>query len=99
MGVEVELRFFAMFRDEVGAKRLVREFEPGTTVGEALLAVESEFPSLAGRFVADDGGIGDALTVMRNGTNVTHFDGAGTTLTDGDRLSVTPPVTGGAAGE
>lgn len=98
MGVEVELRFFAMFREAVGAKRLVREFEPGTTVGEALLAIEAEFPALAGRFVAD-GRLGGAITVLRNGTNVTHFDGAATVLADGDELSVTPPVTGGATGE
>ena len=92
--MNVELRFFAMFRDAVGEKTLRREYDEGATVGDVLRAVEAEFPALAGRFVAD-GELSPTITVMRNGTNVTHFEGIETALADGDALSITPPVTGG----
>jgi molybdopterin synthase sulfur carrier subunit len=92
--MRVELRFFATVREAVGARTVEREFAASTTVGDVLGTLEAEFPDLEGRLLEADA-IADSVTVLRNGTNVTHEAGAGTELADEDRLSITPPVTGG----
>lgn len=93
--IELDLRFFANFRSAVGQKEINRTFESGTTVGEVLAAIESEFPELAGDVLDEDGGIKPQLSVLKNGREVIHMEGTETTLEDGDRLSVFPPVAGG----
>jgi molybdopterin synthase sulfur carrier subunit len=81
--MRVELRFFATVREAVGARTVEREFAASTTVGDVLGTLEAEFPDLEGRLLE-----ADAIAV-------THEAGAGTELADEDRLSITPPVTGG----
>lgn len=95
--MEVELRLFATVRAAVGERTLTREYETGTTVRAVLADLEAEYPELAGRLLAEGGesAVADSVTVMRNGTHVTHFAGGETVLEAGDRLSVTPPVSGG----
>lgn len=92
--MELELRFFANFRAEVGQKTIHREYEDGSTVGDILQALESEFPGLEGELV-ENGAIRDQLSVLRNGRDVYHMDGLDTPMADEDRLSVFPPVAGG----
>ncbi len=94
-GIELELRFFANFRAAVGQKSIYRSFEPGTTVGEVLAALESEFPELAGDILDENDDIKPQLSVLKNGREVIHIDGTATALEDGDKLSVFPPVAGG----
>jgi sulfur-carrier protein len=93
--MEIELRYFATVREAVGERTETREFSPGTTVGDVLAALEAEYPALDGRLLADDGTVARSVTVLRNGTNVAHFEGGETELAPGDALSITPPVTGG----
>ena len=93
--IELELRFFANFRAAVGQKELTRRYESDTVVGDVLAALESEFPELAGDVLDEDGNIKEQLSVLKNGREVVHIDGTATTLDDGDRLSVFPPVAGG----
>jgi len=93
--ISLELRFFATYRAAVGQKILDREFEAGVTVGEVLEAIESEFPELAGDILDEDGDIQPQLSVLKNGREVVHMEGTATTLEDGDRLSIFPPVAGG----
>ena len=93
--IRIELRFFGTVRAAVGERTTTREFESGTTVREVLATIEGTSPELEGRLLEEDGSIARTVTVIRNGTNVTHDDGAETELTDGDALSITPPVTGG----
>lgn len=93
--IELEIRFFANFRAAVGRKELRRTFEPGTTVGEVLAAIESEYPELAGDVLDGEGSIKPQLSVLKNGREVIHLEGTETVLEDGDRLSVFPPVAGG----
>jgi molybdopterin synthase sulfur carrier subunit len=93
--MELELRFFANFRTEVGQKVIYREYDDGSTVGEILLALEAEFPGMEGDLV-EDGNIRDQLSILKNGRDVVHMEGPDTFLEDGDRLSVFPPVAGGS---
>ncbi|MFC7156772.1 ubiquitin-like small modifier protein 1 [Halomarina halobia] len=93
--MELELRFFANFREAVGSKTIRREYEEGATVGEVLGALESEFDGLEGLLLDDEGDIRPQLSVLKNGREVLHMDGPETTLEDGDSMSVFPPVAGG----
>ena len=92
---ELELRFFATFREAVGQKTIEREFDADADVGDVLAAIEAEFPELVGEILDGDGDVQPQLTVLRNGREVVHIDGTETTLEDGDRVSVFPPVAGG----
>jgi molybdopterin synthase sulfur carrier subunit len=92
---ELELRFFATFREAVGRKEIDRRFDVDATVGDVLAGIEAEFPELVGELLDGDGDIQPQLSVLKNGREVVHLDGTATELDDGDRLSVFPPVAGG----
>ena len=93
--MELELRFFATFREAVGQKTLTREYDSDEmTVRDVLQELEAEYDDLAGA-ILEDGEIQDMLTVLKNGRGVAHGDGADTVLEDGDTLAVFPPVAGG----
>ncbi|WP_251341553.1 ubiquitin-like small modifier protein 1 [Haloplanus halophilus] len=94
--MDLELRFFATFREAVGQKTLEREFEDGATVGEVLLTLESAYDGLEGKLIDDEGDLQPNLNILKNGREVLHMEGTETTLEDGDTLSVFPPVAGGA---
>ena len=92
--MELDLRFFATFRDAVGQKELTRAFDETTTVGDVLAVLETEYNDLEGQLLDEDG-IRPHLSILKNGRDVTHMAGHETTLEDGDVLSVFPPVAGG----
>ncbi|WP_458205878.1 ubiquitin-like small modifier protein 1 [Haladaptatus sp. NG-SE-30] len=89
--MELTLRFFANFREAVGQKTLEREYPDDTTVGEVLESLTEEY----GLDLFEDGEMRPQLSIMRNGKDVVHIDGRETSLSDGDRLSIFPPVAGG----
>jgi molybdopterin synthase sulfur carrier subunit len=89
--MELTLRFFANFREAVGQKTLERDYEDDTTVGEVLESLTDEYEL----DFFEDGDLRPQLSIMRNGKDVVHIDGRETSLSDGDRLSIFPPVAGG----
>jgi MoaD family protein len=93
--MDIELRFFATYREAVGSKTITREFEPGADVGDVLRALEAEFDGLEGQLLDDEGEIRPQLSVLKNGREVVHMDGVATALEDGESVSVFPPVAGG----
>jgi molybdopterin synthase sulfur carrier subunit len=94
--MDLQLRFFATFREAVGQKTLDHEFEDGATVGEILRALESEYDGLEGQLLDDQGDLQPNLNILKNGREVLHMEGTETTMADGDTLSIFPPVAGGA---
>ncbi|MFB6068791.1 MAG: ubiquitin-like small modifier protein 1 [Halobacterium sp.] len=92
--MQVELKFFATFREAVGGKLLEREFEAETTVGEILAALEAEFDGLEGQLLVD-GDLKPQINVLKNGREVLHMEGTETSVDDGDTLAIFPPVAGG----
>jgi MoaD family protein len=94
-GMQLELRFFATFRATVGQKVIEREFPDDTTVGDVLWSLESEYPDMDDRLLDESGVIREQLSILKNGQEVVHMQGAETPMEDGDRLSVFPPVAGG----
>lgn len=93
--MELELKFFASFREAVGQKTIRREFEDGATVGEVLAALEEEYPELD--FFDAEGQIRGFVRVLRDGRDIEHMEGRETTMEDGETLSCFPPVAGGLA--
>ncbi len=94
--MEIEMRFFATFREAVGEKIQTRRFEDEETVGDVLATLESEYEGLEGQLLEDGGdAIRQQLSVLKNGRDVVHMAGPETPLESGDRLSVFPPVAGG----
>lgn len=92
--MNLTLRFFATFREAVGRKTVEREFDDAVTVGDVLVALEAEYDGLEGNLL-EDGDLAPMINVLLNGREVLHMDGVGTELSDGDTLSVFPPVAGG----
>jgi molybdopterin synthase sulfur carrier subunit len=92
--MQVELKFFATFREAVGSKTVTREVTEGTTVGELLRSLEGEYEGLGGQLLAD-GDLRPQINVLKNGREVLHMDGVGTSLEDGDTVAIFPPVAGG----
>jgi molybdopterin synthase sulfur carrier subunit len=90
--MQIELRFFANFREAVGQKTLRREFEDGQRAGDVLRTLSEEFTEMD---LFEEGELREYLTILRNGTDITHLEGLETALEDGDELSVFPPVAGG----
>lgn len=94
--MDLELRFFATFREAVGRKTIERSYgDDRVTVGDVLAALEDEFDGLDCLLLDADGDIRPQLSVLRNGREVLHQEGVDTELRDGDRLSLFPPVAGG----
>ena len=92
--MDLELRFFATFREAIGGKTLTYEVANDATVGAVLRNLEADYPDLDGRLIVD-GDLAPQINVLKNGREVLHMDGLDTTLADGDTLSVFPPVAGG----
>ncbi|RLM90810.1 MoaD/ThiS family protein [Halobellus sp. Atlit-38R] len=91
-----QLRFFANFREAVGTKTITREYD-AETVGDVLVALESEFEGLAGQII-EDGQVRPQVNVLLNGRDVEHEAGTDTPIEPDDTLSIFPPVAGGAFG-
>lgn len=91
--MEVELRFFATFRQDAGQKVVRMDVDGATTAGDVLRAVKEEYPAM--ELFQDDGTLREYVRVMKNGEQIVHQDGLETDVADGDTLSVFPPVAGG----
>ena len=93
-GVTVELRFFANFRQAVGSKIVERSYpENSVTIGDILTDLEEEYADL--EFFDAAGEIREYLSILKDGTDIVHLDGAETPVQTGDRISLFPPVAGG----
>lgn len=92
--MDVELRFFATFREAAGSKTVEREVAEDATVGDVLAGLETDYEGMAGNLLAD-GDLRPQINVLLNGREVLHMDGVDTELSEGDTLSVFPPVAGG----
>jgi molybdopterin synthase sulfur carrier subunit len=93
--MHVEFVTYATIRDSIGEKRLEREFDSGTTVGEALSALADDYESLGPLLFDGDGDLRPHVNVLVDEENVRNGAGAATTLTDGAEVSLAPGVAGG----
>ncbi len=83
--MQIQVLYFAVFRERIGTSQETLELAPGTTVGGAVAALAERHASVAalrGRF-----------RVARN----QELADDGELLVDGDELALIPPVAGGSA--
>jgi molybdopterin synthase sulfur carrier subunit len=92
--MQITLKFFATFREIVGSKTVDREFAEGTTIGEVLSTLESEYDDLVGELLVD-GDLKPQINVLKNGREVLHMEGIDTVVEADDTVSIFPPVAGG----
>lgn len=90
----LELQLFATFRQAVGAKTIERTCDsPSIRIGDLLAELEADYPDLD--LLDADGGVQPYVSILIDGTDIVHLDGVDTTVTEGDRISLFPPVAGG----
>jgi molybdopterin converting factor small subunit len=68
----------------------------GATVGEALRALEQEFPGLSGQVINGDGTLHKFVNVYLNDDDVRYLSALDTPVTSADEISILPAVAGGA---
>jgi molybdopterin synthase sulfur carrier subunit len=93
--MELELRFFATFREAAGSKTVHFDVDDDATVGDVLVALEDEYEGLRGNLI-EDGALAPQINVLKNGREVLHMQGLDTPLSSDDTLSIFPPVAGGS---
>ena len=82
--MKITLRYFALWREQLGREEETREVAPGTTVGALIGEVVAEQPR---------------LVAMRHSTMfmvTKEYAALGQSLADGDEVAVIPPVSGGS---
>jgi molybdopterin synthase sulfur carrier subunit len=67
----------------------------GSTVGEALKALDVAHPGFAERIFDDQGDLRRFVNVFLADEDVRFLDGLATSVTDGQTLSIVPAVAGG----
>lgn len=70
------------------------EVEAGT-VGEALAALDAQFPGIQSRICEPDGRIRRFVNVFVNGSDVRTLGGANAAIKDGDEIGIIPAMAGG----
>lgn len=95
--MQLELRFFATFREAVGQKTLEYEMAGDATIFDLLDELESKYDGLAGNLLTD-GELAPQINVLKNGREVLHMSGTETELDEGDTVAIFPPVAGGSDG-
>jgi molybdopterin synthase sulfur carrier subunit len=66
-----------------------------STVGEAIAALNAQFPGIQDRICEPDGRIRRFVNVFVNGSDVRSLSGARTGVKDGDEIGIIPAMAGG----
>ncbi len=66
-----------------------------STVGEAIAALNAQFPGIQDRICEPDGRIRRFVNVFVNGSDVRSLSGASTGVKDGDEIGIIPAMAGG----
>jgi molybdopterin converting factor small subunit len=88
----IEVRIPTILRPYTGGEKAVEG--AGDTIGELLADLDSRHPGLQDRIV-DGEGLRRFVNVYLNDEDVRFLDGIGTSVSDGDVLTVLPAVAGG----
>jgi molybdopterin synthase catalytic subunit len=83
--MQIQVLYFAVFRERLGTSSETLELEPPATIGDALAVLETRHPAIA---------------ALRGHYRVAHnqdFAGPSEALVEGDEIALIPPVAGGTA--
>ncbi len=92
--MKVRIRFFARFRELLGADA-TRNPAPGTTLAGLVRDVARGNGEGYSAIFDEQGSFRDHVILMRNGKRVETSDAGETLVADGDEIAVFPPVSGG----
>jgi adenylyltransferase/sulfurtransferase len=67
----------------------------GSTVGEALTALTTQFPDLRKNLYNDAGALRSFVNVYLNDEDIRYLQKESTTLSDSDTISIVPSIAGG----
>jgi sulfur-carrier protein len=67
----------------------------GASVGEVVDALVTQYPSLRGQLLGEDGTLNRFVNVYVNGQDVRYLDGLSTPLGERDELRLLPAMAGG----
>ena len=91
--MSVTVRIPAQLRTLTGGSALVTV--EGTTVGEALKALDAAHPGFGDRLFDESGSLRRFVNVFLADEDVRFLDGVDTAVSDGQTLSIVPAVAGG----
>lgn len=91
MAIRVE--FFATLRDLLGTNSV--ELDCADTVSDAILALIERFGEVFRDAVMEGDKVKEMVKILVNGRDVRELRGLETELSDGDCISIFPPVAGG----
>jgi MoaD family protein len=90
MAIEVQIP--TILRTYTGGEKIVSA--QGATLADLIADLDANYPGLKDR-VVDDAGLRRFVNVYLNDEDVRFLDGLGTTLADGDSVTILPAVAGG----
>ena len=91
MPINVEIP--TTLRDYTGGKRSVQGV--GANLAELLADLDGRYPGIRGRLVAHDGKLRRFTNIYINDDNIRFQDALGSSLADGDVVTIIPAVAGG----
>lgn len=95
LGMRVKVNLYFPFRRELPEGEIVLELPEGASAGEAVAALAARFPALREKLYDSRGNRKRLVSALVNGTSVQFLQGFSTPLSDGDELTLLPPVGGG----
>ena len=90
----IHIRAFANFRDSLG-KDLQVELREGSTVKELLDILSASHKNMKSAIFDESGRVREYVILMKNRKNVDFLEGLNTTLSNGDEVTILPPIAGG----
>jgi molybdopterin converting factor small subunit len=92
--VAVQVNLPTVLRTHVGGAKTVSA--EGSTVGQVLVALTTEYPGLSGQVIDDQGSLHKFVNVYLNDDDVRYLSALDTPVTDSDEISILPAVAGGS---
>jgi molybdopterin synthase sulfur carrier subunit len=68
----------------------------GATLGDVVSSLSASFPGMEERLLDEGGELRRFVNIFVNGEDVRFLSGLGTTLSEGDEISIVPAVAGGS---
>lgn len=80
-------------RPQVGDQETVAA--PGSTIGEVLGAIKSEYPEFGQRLYKSDTELNRFINIYVNDEDIRFLDNLNTTVKPGDEVAIVPAIAGG----
>ena len=93
--MKAKVRIPTVLRPAMGGQTTI--IVEGSTIGEVLSQITSDYPAVKQQLVNDDGTLHRFLNVYVNDDDVRYLGGVNAPVADDDEITLLPAVAGGAA--